>query len=166
MILQQPQMVTLVAAQGIIVVVWTRISIATKATQPTMSTTTGRGTVERTTTTTTVATVAIAIKRMEMQPQVITVRRSQTGIVAAMLTINNNRGQRKNMVHKSIYIYLFNLKHIDNIRMLLLLVPDKKTHNNAVSNGNALQFDAEETATVVEPTPQVEKVSKGKGLQI
>ncbi|XP_034480180.1 macoilin isoform X2 [Drosophila innubila] len=34
---------------------------------------------------------------------------------------------------------------------------DKKTHN-----GNALQFDAEETATVVESTPQVEKVSKGR----
>lgn len=91
-------MVTLVAAaaaQGIIVAAWTRRSSATKAQkQPTMSTTTARGMPA-----TKIATAAIAInKLMAMQPQqVITVRRSQTAIVA-IATINNNMGQRINTV--------------------------------------------------------------------
>lgn len=92
-------MVTLVAAaaQGIIVAAWTRTSSATKAqTQPTMSTTTARGMPA-----TKIATAAIAInKPMAMQPQqVITVRRSQTAIVAiATINNNNNTGQRINTV--------------------------------------------------------------------
>ncbi|KAH8369863.1 hypothetical protein KR093_001277 [Drosophila rubida] len=52
-----------------------------------------------------------------------------------------------------------NAKQIDSVP---LPIADKKTHNNAVSNGNVLQFEAEETAPAVEATPQVEKTSKGR----
>ncbi|KAH8299595.1 hypothetical protein KR044_003436 [Drosophila immigrans] len=55
---------------------------------------------------------------------------------------------------------VLNAKQIDSVP---LPIADKKTHNNAaVSNGNVLQFDAEETAPAVEATPQVEKASKGR----